>query len=61
MLEKLGAIRQELCMERAPLNSPDKAAWPKITTAIDDFAEVVTGNWERFWMKMHRTMSGPNQ
>jgi hypothetical protein len=60
LLKVLGEARKEVCLQPAPLNSPDYAALRKITGAIDDFAELVTGNREHFWLKPHRTMSGPN-
>jgi hypothetical protein len=50
----LGEIRQEICRQRAPLNSTDKEALHKITAAIDDFAGLVTGDREHFWLKPHR-------
>jgi hypothetical protein len=54
-LKQLGEIRNEICLQRAPLNSPDKDALRKITEAIDDFAGLVTGDREHFWLKPHGT------
>jgi hypothetical protein len=51
LLEKLKRVRREVTTQRAPIGSPDYRALTTIKDAIDDFAEVVTGDRELFWDK----------
>lgn len=59
LLQQLKEVRREINRQRAPLNSPDKDALTKIKDAIDEFAEVVTGDRELFWITPPASRSGP--
>jgi hypothetical protein len=57
LLAALGEARWSLNRAKGqlPIGGPEYEAANKVTEAIDDLAELLTGDREHFWLKMHRT------
>ena len=60
LLRAVGECRRAavLALGRAPINSEGSKAVLDLLVVLDNVALVLTGNRERFWMRLHSTPKG---